>query len=81
MGMCSEMLTAIHRMNAKAVFAPPEKAFADWLDQYDVCGRWQRATRIPPLCLLLSVSARVAFAISSRLAATGMVDLIARSRR
>jgi len=86
MGMCSEMLTAIHRINAMAVFATPElqNAFADWLDQHEkkvaeaLAGGEKDAASLAAATGLSEDSVRY---LVARLAATEKIDLVARLRR
>ena len=86
MGMCSEMLTAIHRINAMAVFATPElqNAFADWLDQYEekvsaaLADGDKDAAALATVVGLGEDSVRY---LVGRLAVTGKIDLVARLRR
>jgi hypothetical protein len=85
MGMCSEMLAAIHRINAMAVFATPElqNAFADWLDQYEqkiaaaLADGDKDSTALAAAVGLGEDSVRYLLA---RLAASGKIDLVARVR-
>ena len=86
MGMCSEMLTAIHRINAMAVFATPElrDAFAGWLDQYE--GKVAAALTdgdkdIAALAAAVDLGEDSVRYLVARLVATGKINLVARLRR
>ena len=83
--MCSEMLTAIHRTGAMAVFATPSYGMCSPTGSTSMREKWLRRWRMAIRTLLLSsplsVSARTACAISSLgVAAAGKIDLVARFR-
>lgn len=85
MGMCSEMLTAIHRINAMAVFATPElrETFADWLDQYEeklTAALADGDKDIAALATAVGLGEDSVRYLVARLAATGKIDLVARLR-
>ena len=86
MGMCSEMLTAIHQINAMAVFATPElrDAFAGWLDQYEekvVAALADGDKDTAALTAAVGLGEDSVRYLVARLAAIGKIDLVARLRR
>ena len=85
MGMCSEMLTAIHRISAMAVFATPElrDVFADWLEQHE--GKVAAALAdgdkdTAALAAAVGLGEDSVRYLVARLAAAGKIDLVARLR-
>jgi len=85
MGMCSEMLSAIHRINAMAVFATPElqNQFADWLGQHEekVAATLADGDKdIAALAAAVGLGEDSVRYLVARLAATGKIDLVARLR-
>jgi hypothetical protein len=85
MGMCSEMLTAIPRINAMGVFATPElqNEFAGWLDQYEekVAAALAEGDKdTAALAAAVGVNEDSVRYLVARLAASGKIDLIARLR-
>jgi hypothetical protein len=85
MGMCSEMLSAIQRINAMAVFATPElqNAFSGWLDQYEeklVAALADGDKDAAALAATLGLGEDSVRYLVAHLAATGEIDLVARLR-
>ena len=86
MGMCSEMLTVIHQINAIAVFATPElrDAFAGWLDQYEekvVAALADGDKDTAAFAAAVGLGEDSVRYLVARLAAIGKIDLVARLRR
>jgi len=85
MGMCSEMLTAIHRINAMAVFATPEleNGFAGWLDQYEekVAAALAEGDKdTAALAAAVGLNEDSVRYLVARLAAAGKIELVAQLR-
>jgi hypothetical protein len=84
MGMCSEMLNAIHQTNALAVYGTPElrAAFTEWLSAIEakaLVALKEGAKDAAGLAAILCLSEESARYVLTRLAASGKITLVARN--
>jgi hypothetical protein len=85
MGMCSQMLTAIRETNALAVHATPElqSAFVDWLSAIEekaLAAMKESEKDAAALGAAIGVSEESARYVLTRLAASGKIALVGRSK-
>lgn len=86
MGMCAEMLTGLRQTNALAVFATPElrHVFGEWLTDLENKAEAliaQGEKDAGALASALKIGEDSARYVLARLAASGKVTLVARSRK
>jgi hypothetical protein len=83
MGMCSEMLSAIHQTTAMAAFATPElrQAFGEWLKGLEAEAAVAAGEKdAAALATVLGIEEDSARYVLGRLAGDGKVTLVARPR-